>query len=112
MDSSSRPRMVMEPVGVAALITPWNLRVAMITRKATAALAVGCTAIVKTAHETPFSPLAFAQLAEEAGFPTGVFNVVLGEPQMAMQDRDRREVPDVGTGLLRGEPHLRGRTAV
>jgi aspartate-semialdehyde dehydrogenase len=76
---------VMEPVGVAALITPWNFPVAMITRKAAAALAAGCTAIVKPAHETPFSALALAQLAEEAGFPAGVFNVVLGEPQMTME---------------------------
>lgn len=76
---------LMEPVGVAALITPWNFPVAMITRKAAAAMAAGCTAIVKPAHETPFSALALAHLAEEAGFPSGVFNVVLGEPQMAME---------------------------
>lgn len=76
---------VMEPVGVAALITPWNFPVAMITRKAAAAIAAGCTTVVKPAHETPFSALALAQLAEEAGFPAGVFNVVLGEPQMAME---------------------------
>ncbi len=76
---------VMEPVGVAALITPWNFPVAMITRKAAAALAVGCTVVVKPAHETPFTALALAQLAEEAGFPAGVFNVVLGAPQMAME---------------------------
>ncbi|MFM0636446.1 NAD-dependent succinate-semialdehyde dehydrogenase [Paraburkholderia metrosideri] len=73
---------VIEPVGVAA----------MITRKAAAALAAGCTVVVKPAHETPFSALALAQLAEEAGFPAGVFNVVLGEPQMAMETlvRDTR----------------------
>ncbi|SAK64727.1 succinate-semialdehyde dehydrogenase (NAD(P)(+)) [Caballeronia hypogeia] len=76
---------VMEPVGVAALITPWNFPVAMITRKAAAAVAAGCTVVVKPAHETPFSAIALAQLAEEAGFPQGVFNVVIGEPQMAMQ---------------------------
>ncbi|MET3218971.1 UNVERIFIED_ORG: aspartate-semialdehyde dehydrogenase [Burkholderia territorii] len=76
---------VMEPVGVAALITPWNFPAAMITRKAAAAIAVGCTVVVKPAHETPFSALALAQLADEAGFPAGVFNVVLGEPQMAME---------------------------
>ncbi|MFX1676145.1 NAD-dependent succinate-semialdehyde dehydrogenase [Paraburkholderia sp. A2WS-5] len=76
---------VMEPVGVAALITPWNFPCAMITRKAAAALAAGCTVVVKPAHETPFSALALAQLAEEAGFPAGVFNVVLGEPQVAME---------------------------
>ncbi|SAL78551.1 succinate-semialdehyde dehydrogenase (NAD(P)(+)) [Caballeronia choica] len=83
---------VMEPVGVAALITPWNFPVAMITRKAAAAIAAGCTVVVKPAHETPFSALALAQLAEEAGFPAGVFNVVLGEPQMAMDTlvRDSR----------------------
>ncbi|HEY1608881.1 MAG TPA: aldehyde dehydrogenase family protein, partial [Paraburkholderia sp.] len=76
---------VMEPVGVAVLITPWNFPVAMITRKAAAAIAVGCTTVVKPAHETPYSALALAQLAEEAGLPAGVFNVVLGEPQMAME---------------------------
>jgi aspartate-semialdehyde dehydrogenase len=76
---------IKEPVGVAALITPWNFPSAMITRKAAAALAVGCTVVVKPAHETPYSALALAQLAEEAGFPPGVFNVVLGEPQMAME---------------------------
>lgn len=76
---------VKEPVGVAALITPWNFPSAMITRKAAAALAAGCTVVVKPAHETPFSALALAQLAEEAGFPPGVFNVVLGAPQMTME---------------------------
>ncbi|KND56781.1 Aldehyde dehydrogenase B [Candidatus Burkholderia verschuerenii] len=76
---------VMEPVGVAALITPWNFPVAMITRKAAAALSAGCTVVVKPAHETPFSAIALAQLAEEAGFPAGVFNVVIGEPQMTME---------------------------
>ncbi|CDY79359.1 Aldehyde dehydrogenase B [Caballeronia glathei] len=83
---------VMEPAGVAALITPWNFPVAMITRKAAAAIAAGCTTVIKPAHETPFSALALAQLAEEAGFPAGVFNVVLGEPQMAMETlvRDTR----------------------
>jgi aspartate-semialdehyde dehydrogenase len=74
-----------EPVGVCALLTPWNFPSAMITRKAAAALAAGCTVVIKPAHETPFSALALAQLAEEAGFPAGVFNVVLGEPQMTMQ---------------------------
>ncbi|AHB05369.1 NAD-dependent succinate-semialdehyde dehydrogenase [Pandoraea pnomenusa] len=76
---------VREPVGVAALITPWNFPFAMITRKAAAALAAGCTVVVKPAHETPFSALALAQLADEAGLPPGLFNVVLGEPDMAMR---------------------------
>jgi len=74
-----------EPVGVCALLTPWNFPCAMITRKAAAALAAGCTVVVKPAHETPYSAFALAQLAEEAGFPAGVFNVLLGEPQMAME---------------------------
>ncbi|WP_163558720.1 NAD-dependent succinate-semialdehyde dehydrogenase [Halomonas sp. NO4] len=68
-----------EPVGIAALITPWNFPLAMITRKAAAAMAAGCPVIVKPAGETPFSALALAELAERAGIPAGVFNVVLGE---------------------------------
>ena len=63
---------IKEPVGVCALLTPWNFPSAMITRKAAAALAAGCTVIIKPAHETPFSAFALAQLAEEAGFPAGV----------------------------------------
>ncbi|GLU31045.1 NAD-dependent succinate-semialdehyde dehydrogenase [Trinickia caryophylli] len=81
----AHPGTVIEPVGVAALITPWNFPVAMITRKAAAAIGAGCSVVVKPAHETPFSALALAQLAEEAGFAPGLFNVVLGEPQMAME---------------------------
>ncbi len=68
-----------EPVGVAALITPWNFPSAMITRKAAAALAAGCTVVVHPAQETPYSALALAELAERAGLPAGVFNVVPGE---------------------------------
>ncbi|MDF2366623.1 NAD-dependent succinate-semialdehyde dehydrogenase [Sneathiella sp.] len=70
----------LEPVGVAALVTPWNFPNAMITRKAAAALAVGCPVIVHPSKETPFSALALAELAERAGFPTGVFNVITGDP--------------------------------
>jgi aspartate-semialdehyde dehydrogenase len=68
----------LEPVGVAALITPWNFPAAMLTRKAAAALASGCTVVAHPSHETPFSALALAELAERAGFPAGVFNVVTG----------------------------------
>lgn len=68
----------LEPVGVAALITPWNFPAAMITRKAAAALAAGCTAVIHPSHETPFSALALAELAERAGMPAGVCNVVTG----------------------------------
>ncbi|ALM53442.1 NAD-dependent succinate-semialdehyde dehydrogenase [Halomonas huangheensis] len=70
---------IKEPVGIALLVTPWNFPLAMITRKAAAALAAGCPVIVKPAHETPFSALALAELAERAGIPAGIFNVVLGE---------------------------------
>lgn len=68
-----------EPVGVAALVTPWNFPSAMITRKVAAALAAGCTVVVHPAIETPFSALALAELAERAGLPAGVFNVVTGD---------------------------------
>lgn len=67
-----------EPVGVAALITPWNFPMAMLTRKAAAALAAGCTVVAHPSAETPFSALALAELAERAGLPAGVFNVVTG----------------------------------
>ncbi|SAL09136.1 NAD-dependent succinate-semialdehyde dehydrogenase [Caballeronia telluris] len=69
-----------EPVGVVAAITPWNFPLAMITRKAGPALAAGCTMVLKPSEETPLSALALAVLAEEAGIPPGVFNVVSGDP--------------------------------
>lgn len=67
-----------EPVGVCAAITPWNFPSAMIARKAAPALAAGCTIVVKPAGQTPFSALALARLAEMAGLPAGVFNVICG----------------------------------
>jgi succinate-semialdehyde dehydrogenase / glutarate-semialdehyde dehydrogenase len=67
-----------QPVGVVAAITPWNFPNAMITRKAGAALAAGCTIVIKPATATPYSALALAQLATEAGIPAGVLNVVTG----------------------------------
>ena len=67
-----------EPIGVCAAITPWNFPAAMITRKAGAALAAGCTMVSKPATQTPFSALALAELAVRAGIPRGVFNVVTG----------------------------------
>ena len=70
---------IKQPVGVVAAITPWNFPNAMITRKAAAALAAGCSFIVKPAAETPLSALALAHLAEQAGLPKGLFNVVVGE---------------------------------
>ena len=69
-----------EPVGVVAAVTPWNFPLAMITRKLGPALAAGCTIIVKPAEDTPLSAFALAALAEKAGVPAGVFNVLTGDP--------------------------------
>ncbi|WP_391528729.1 NAD-dependent succinate-semialdehyde dehydrogenase [Photorhabdus akhurstii] len=69
---------IKQPIGVVAAITPWNFPNAMITRKVGPALAAGCTVILKPASETPLSALALAALAEQAGIPAGVFNVVAG----------------------------------
>jgi succinate-semialdehyde dehydrogenase/glutarate-semialdehyde dehydrogenase len=80
--SASRDRRIIvlrQPVGVVAAITPWNFPNAMLTRKAGAALAAGCTIVIKPAPETPFSALALAALAEQAGIPAGVFNVLTGD---------------------------------
>ena len=68
-----------QPVGVVAAITPWNFPNAMITRKVGAALAAGCTVVLKPAPETPFSALALAELSRRAGIPAGVFNVITGD---------------------------------
>ncbi|MEX1197157.1 MAG: NAD-dependent succinate-semialdehyde dehydrogenase [Pseudohongiellaceae bacterium] len=68
-----------QPVGVAAAITPWNFPAAMITRKVGAALAAGCSIVVKPAEATPYTALALAALSREAGVPDGVFNVITGD---------------------------------
>jgi succinate-semialdehyde dehydrogenase/glutarate-semialdehyde dehydrogenase len=68
-----------EPIGVCAAITPWNFPNAMVTRKVSPALAAGCTVVLKPAPQTPLSALALAVLAERAGIPAGVFNVVTGD---------------------------------
>lgn len=73
---NKRILVVKQPVGVAAIITPWNFPSAMITRKVGAALAAGCTVVVKPAEDTPLSALALAELADQAGIPGGVYNVV------------------------------------
>uniref|UniRef100_A0A8B9C9L3 Succinate-semialdehyde dehydrogenase, mitochondrial n=1 Tax=Anser brachyrhynchus TaxID=132585 RepID=A0A8B9C9L3_9AVES len=72
-----------QPVGVAAIITPWNFPSAMITRKVGAALAAGCTVVVKPAEDTPLSALALGELANQAGIPAGVYNVVPCSRQQA-----------------------------
>ncbi len=81
-DQAGRRILVLkQPVGVCAIITPWNFPAAMITRKAAAALAAGCTLVIKPAEDTPYSALALCALAERAGFPAGVINLVSGIPQ-------------------------------
>ena len=69
---------IKQPIGVVGAITPWNFPNAMITRKAGPALAAGCTMVLKPASQTPYSALAIAELAQRAGIPKGVFNVVTG----------------------------------
>ncbi|HXY05945.1 MAG TPA: NAD-dependent succinate-semialdehyde dehydrogenase [Burkholderiaceae bacterium] len=73
-----------EPVGVCAAITPWNFPSAMITRKIAPALAAGCTVIVKPAEQTPLSALALAELAQRAGFPPGVINIVTADADQSI----------------------------
>ncbi len=79
--SDKRLLALRQPVGVVGAITPWNFPAAMITRKAGAALAAGCTIVIKPAESTPLSAFAQAELAERAGIPAGVFNVLTGSPQ-------------------------------
>ncbi|KAJ4919807.1 hypothetical protein JOQ06_029474 [Pogonophryne albipinna] len=91
--SPTRDRKILllkQPTGVASIITPWNFPSAMITRKVGAALAAGCTVVVKPAEDTPLSALALAELAEQAGVPAGVFNVV---------PSSREKTPSVGQVL-------------
>jgi succinate-semialdehyde dehydrogenase/glutarate-semialdehyde dehydrogenase len=75
---------IKQPIGVVAAITPWNFPNAMIARKAAAALSAGCTFVVRPATQTPLSALAMAELAERAGIPAGVFNVVVGDDAKGM----------------------------
>jgi len=104
--SSKRLLTIKQPVGVASLITPWNFPNAMITRKIAPALAAGCTVVLKPSEDTPLSALALAQLAEEAGFPPGVINIVTSS---------RAKTPTVGTVMcehpLVGKISFTGSTA-
>ena len=77
-DGDSRMFALRQPVGVVAAICPWNFPCAMVTRKAAAAMAAGCCVVVKPSEETPLSALALAALAERAGVPGGVLNVITG----------------------------------
>lgn len=78
-NSQNRILSIRQPIGVCGILTPWNFPAAMITRKLAAATSVGCTTVIKPASETPLTALALAQLAEEAGFPKGVVNVIPSE---------------------------------
>ena len=69
---------IKQPIGVCGAITPWNFPCSMITRKVSPALAAGCTVVLKPANETPLTALALAALAEKAGVPKGVFNILTG----------------------------------
>jgi len=88
---------VKEPVGVVAAITPWNFPAAMIARKIAPALAAGCTVVAKPAEDTPLTSLALVRLAEEAGFPSGVLNIVTAS---------RAHTPEVVDGWL-ADPRVR-----
>ena len=77
--ADKRVLVIKQPIGVCALITPWNFPNAMITRKAGPALAAGCTVVIKPAGQTPYSALAMAELGERAGIPKGVLNVITGD---------------------------------
>lgn len=93
--TDKRLMVIRQGVGVCAAITPWNFPAAMITRKAGPALAAGCTMVIKPANETPFTALALAELARQAGIPSGVINVVTGKSreigaQFTADDRVRK----------------------
>ena len=83
--ADKRLLVIRQPIGVAAAITPWNFPAAMILRKAAAALAAGCTMVVKPAPQTPLTAIALAALAEQAGLPAGVLNVVTGSIESSRQ---------------------------
>ncbi|KAJ5153064.1 uncharacterized protein N7482_009542 [Penicillium canariense] len=84
-----------QPIGVVACLTPWNFPAAMVTRKAGAAIAAGCTAIVKPAGETSLTALAIAYLGEQAGLPAGVLNVVTGMQNLAEIGKALCEDPNI-----------------
>ena len=92
---------IRQPIGVAAMITPWNFPNAMITRKVGAALAAGCTCVLKPAEDTPLSALALAELADQAGIPPGVINIVTSS---------RLNTAEVGSVLCESGPSTRRST--
>ena len=84
-DPNKRTLVIKQPIGVCAAITPWNFPIAMITRKVAPALAAGCPVVIKPAEATPLSALACAELAQRAGMPAGVLNVVTADAQRSIE---------------------------
>ena len=82
--ATNRILVLREPIGVCAAITPWNFPTAMITRKVAPALAAGCTIVLKPAEQTPLSALALAVLAEQAGIPAGVLNIITADSEQSI----------------------------
>ena len=84
-NTTSRMLVLREPIGVCVAITPWNFPTAMITRKVSPALAAGCTIVLKPAEQTPLSALALAVLAEQAGIPPGVLNILSADSERSIE---------------------------
>ncbi|HET7527800.1 MAG TPA: NAD-dependent succinate-semialdehyde dehydrogenase [Burkholderiaceae bacterium] len=84
-DPNKRTVIIKQPIGVCAAITPWNFPIAMITRKVAPALAAGCPVVIKPAEATPLSALACAELAQRAGMPAGVLNVVTADAKQSIE---------------------------
>jgi succinate-semialdehyde dehydrogenase/glutarate-semialdehyde dehydrogenase len=84
-DNNKRYLVIKQPIGVCAAITPWNFPIAMITRKVAPALAAGCPVVIKPAEATPLSALAVAELAQRAGLPAGVLNIVTADAENSVE---------------------------
>jgi succinate-semialdehyde dehydrogenase/glutarate-semialdehyde dehydrogenase len=84
-DNNKRFLVIKQPIGVCAAITPWNFPIAMITRKVAPALAAGCPVIIKPAEQTPLSALAVAELAQRAGMPAGVLNILTADARASIE---------------------------
>ena len=84
-DNNKRYIVIKQPIGVCAAITPWNFPIAMITRKVAPALAAGCTVVIKPAEATPLSALAVAELAQRAGMPAGVLNILTADADQSIE---------------------------
>jgi succinate-semialdehyde dehydrogenase/glutarate-semialdehyde dehydrogenase len=84
-DNNKRYIVIKQPIGVCAAITPWNFPIAMITRKVAPALAAGCPVVIKPAEATPLSALAVAELAQRAGMPAGVLNIITADGEQSIE---------------------------